>query len=91
VWQAIIFQFLEPEVKTVARWRVISHQNSEIQQEYMNRIRIEDMKLDKINQIACNIVHLSLDIEEESNFRRKIAEFIAQKRDQKVRARREQY
>lgn len=57
----------------------------------MNRIRIEDMKLDKINQIACNIVHLSLDIEEESKFRRKMAEFIAQKRDQKVRERREQY
>lgn len=76
-----MFEFLEPEVTTAARLRVISRQNAEIQEEYINRIRIDDMELDKIKQLTRNIIFLSWDIKEESKFRIKMAQLLDLRRD----------
>ncbi len=75
-----MFEFLEPEVTTAARLKVISYQNAEIQEEYTNRIRI-DMELDKINQLARSIIFLSSNIKEESKFKIKMAQLIDLRRD----------
>lgn len=80
-----MFQFLEPEATTPARLRVISRQDTDIQDEYMNRIRIDDMRRDQIDQLSCNVILLSEGIEEESKFRNKIYDFIALKNHQKAK------
>ena len=51
----------------------------------MNRIRVDDMGIDQIDQLACNAVLLSLEIEEERKFRGTFSDFLALKREQKIK------
>lgn len=63
------FKFLEPETITMVRLRQISQQNVEIQQDYIQRIRIHEMKHEEFIQIVFNSEIFSWDRPEEHKFK----------------------